>query len=88
MSALELQVYDILKSRFGETEASKFIEYFESKADQKYQKKKDLLATKEDVAKLESKIAESKADTLKWMIVLFAPFHVGMIVFLVKLFLH
>jgi hypothetical protein len=35
---------------------------------------------------LETKIAESKAELLKWMIILFAPFYVGMIVFLVKQF--
>jgi len=37
--------------------------------------------------KLETKIAESKADTLKLMIVLFAPFYIGMIVFLIKQFI-
>ena len=51
----------------------------------------DRLATKEDIARLEglinSKVSEAKADILKWMIVLFAPFYVGMIVFLIKQFL-
>ena len=40
---------------------------------------RDRLATKED-------IANAKSDILKWMIVLFAPFYVGMIVFLIKQF--
>jgi hypothetical protein len=41
---------------------------------------RERLATKED-------IANAKSDILKWMVVLFAPFYVGMIVFLVKQFL-
>jgi len=39
---------------------------------------------KEDIARLEGKISETKAEILKWMIVLFAPFYVGMIVLLIK----
>jgi len=45
------------------------------------------LEMQSDTAKLEAKIAESKADTLKWMIVLFAPFYIVMIVFLIKQFI-
>ncbi len=52
---------------------------------------RDRLATKEDIARVEglinSKVSEAKADILKWMIVLFAPFYIGMIVFLIKQFL-
>ena len=43
-------------------------------------------ATKEEVAKLDVKISEAKAEILRWMIVLFMPFYVGMIVFLIKQF--
>jgi len=39
-----------------------------------------MIATKQD-------LSETKAELLKWMIILFAPFYVGMIVFLVKQFL-
>ena len=60
--------------------------------DKRWEQEKNMLATKEDIAriegKLETKIAEAKADLLKWMIVLFAPFYVGMIVFLIKQFLQ
>jgi len=35
MSALELQVYEILKAKLGEQEASKVIEYFDAKAEEK-----------------------------------------------------
>lgn len=40
MSALELKVYEIFKSKFSEQEAAIVIEYFEAKAEQKYVEKK------------------------------------------------
>lgn len=62
MSALELQVYELFKNRFSETEARLIVEYFEAKAEEKYQQKKDILATKQDVS-------EAKADIIKWSFV-------------------
>ncbi len=62
MSSLELEVYEIFKNRFTEKEASKVIEYFEAKAEEKYLQKKDTLATKQD-------ISEAKADVIKWMFI-------------------
>ncbi len=43
-------------------------------------------ATKQELMGLEIKIVEVKAELLRWMIVLFTPFYVGMIVFLIKQF--
>jgi hypothetical protein len=57
MSALELKVYKILKSKFTEEEATTVIEYFESKAEEKIQQKKDVFLTKDD-----------KIDLIKWMV--------------------
>ena len=57
MSALELQVYEILKAKLGEQEASKVIEYFDSKAEEKINQKKDVFLTKDD-----------KVDLIKWMV--------------------
>ncbi|HRO43605.1 MAG TPA: hypothetical protein PL009_12280 [Flavipsychrobacter sp.] len=48
MSSIELQVYDILKSKFGEKEAAKVIDYFEQKAEEKINQKKDIFLTKDD----------------------------------------
>jgi len=62
MSSLELEVYEILKNRFSDKEAAKVIEYFEFKAEGKYLQKKDVLATKQD-------IAEAKTDIIKWMFI-------------------
>ncbi|MEW6772568.1 MAG: hypothetical protein AB1304_01055 [Bacteroidota bacterium] len=57
MSILDIQVYEILKNKFGEQEASKIIEYFENKAEEKINQKKDIFLTKDD-----------KIDLIKWMV--------------------
>ncbi len=62
MSALELKVYEIFKSKFSEQEATVVLEYFEAKAEQKYLEKKDILATKQD-------LSETKSDIIKWMFI-------------------
>ena len=61
MSSLELKGYEIFKTKLGEKEAETIIEYFEAKAEGKYNEKRDVLATKED-------IANSKVDLIKWMV--------------------
>ena len=69
MSALELKVYEIFKSKFSEQEASIVIEYFEAKAEEKYEQKKDVLLTKQDKIELVEKIEASKSDIIKWMFI-------------------
>ena len=64
MSTLELKAYEIFKNKLGEKEAEIVIEYFEAKAEEKYQQKKDVLATKEDLANV-------KADMIKWFFAFF-----------------
>ncbi len=43
MSALELEVYEILKNKFSDKEAAKVIELFETKAEEKLVKIKMFL---------------------------------------------
>jgi hypothetical protein len=69
MSALELEVYEILKNRFSEKEAAKVIEYFELKAEQRIAEKKDVFMTKGDKVELVSRIDSSKSDTIKCMFI-------------------
>jgi hypothetical protein len=58
MSALELKVYEIFKTKLGEAEASTILEYIEEKAEKKISEKKDIFLTKED-----------KVDMIKWMFI-------------------
>ena len=76
MSSLELRVYEIFKAKLGEKEAETIIEYFEAKAEAKYNEKRDVLATKED-------ITNSKVDLIKWMV----GFWVAQMVAIVGLYL-
>lgn len=52
MSSLDLKVYEIFKSKLGEKEAEIVIEYFEAKAEAKYQKKKRLCQQRKIYRKL------------------------------------
>jgi hypothetical protein len=77
MSTLELKVYEIFKSKLGEKEAETLIEYFDSKSEKKIAEKKDLFATKEDLANL-------KAELIKWMFIFWIG-QLGALVAIIKL---
>jgi hypothetical protein len=90
----QIDLYMALKGKIGESEAKLIAEYIDQKVDHTFDIAKDQLATKSDtnridisIADVHAKITEAKADLLKWMFVLFAPFYVGLIVFLIKQFL-
>ena len=53
---MELKVYDIFKTKLGDAEAKAIIEYFEAKTEEKYEQKKDVLATKEDLSSVEKSL--------------------------------
>lgn len=57
-----IEMYNILKGKLGENEAKALTEYVESKVERTFDKKKDVLATKEDLANV-------KSDIIKWMFI-------------------
>ena len=67
MHVAEIELYELLKGKIGEKEAKSVIEYVEAKVDRKFDEKKDVLASKEDIANLEVKIERVKSDIIKWM---------------------
>ncbi len=84
MSTLELKVYDILKSKFTEKEASDVIEYVQTKVKETVEEKmvqsqilqsKDLeilrKEIKEDFAKVDGRFSETKIEILRWMFGIF-----------------
>ena len=87
----EIKLYELLKARIGEKEAEAFVQILETKVDSRLQEKTQLFATKEDVAKLEGKmlasIAESKVDTIKWMIATAIGLY-GLLIASMKFFFH
>ena len=71
MSTLELKAYEIFKNKLGEKEAEIVLEYLDSKSEEKYQQKKDVLLTKEDKIELISKIEGTKTDMIKSFVAFF-----------------
>lgn len=90
-----MKVYDILKSRFSEKEASDVIEYVQTKVKETVEEKmvhsqilqnKDLeivrkeMATKEDIAAL-------KSELLKWTVGMFIPLYLTIVGLIITLLL-
>ena len=61
MIVSDITLYEMLKAKLGEKEATAFVTILENKVDKKFDEAKNTLATKEDLAKLEIKIAEGEA---------------------------
>jgi hypothetical protein len=68
MIVSEIKLYELLKAKLGEKEAEAFVHILEKKVDDKFNDAKQTLATKEDIALLDIKIAETKVDLIKWMV--------------------
>lgn len=58
----EIDLYEILKTKLGDKEAKTLVEYVEAKVE-----KKDILATKEDIALVRQELSIAKAEIIKWM---------------------
>ena len=73
MQVAEIELYKILKTRFSETEAESIVASLDQKILANFENRKNEFATKEDVMKLENKlevkIAETRADLIKWMFI-------------------
>ena len=86
-----IDLFNLLRQKIGENEAKAVTGYIEVQVEDKFESGKKYFATKEDlvreISSLEVKMEKGFKDQLKWMIVLFAPFYIGMIVFLVKVFI-
>jgi hypothetical protein len=62
-------MYNILKVKLGENEAKALTEYVETKVEKSLEKEPDILATKEDIYKIEVKLADTKSEIIKWMFI-------------------
>jgi hypothetical protein len=78
MQIAEIELYEILKEKVGEKEAKTLVEYIEAKVEKKFQEKKDILATKEDLANL-------RADIIKWMFIFWAG-QIGALIAILQIF--
>ena len=82
-----IELYNLLRAKLGEKEAQAVTSYIDTTVADKFIAEKQYLATKEDIAIVRKEIAETKADILKWLFLMFLPIYIGMIVFLIKQFI-
>ncbi len=61
MVASEIELYELLKAKIGDKEASAFVQILEKKVDKKFDEAKQVLATEQDVT-------QSKLDMVKCMV--------------------
>lgn len=68
MSTISLtKLYDLPTAKVGREAAENLTSYIEDKIKEEVESKAQMLATKEDIAKLDTKISESKVDVIKWV---------------------
>ena len=72
----DIQLFQILKQKLGEAEAEALVSFVDSKIRDNNEAnlkilatKEDIYALKEDIAKLEVKIGDVKAEMIKWMFI-------------------
>jgi hypothetical protein len=66
----EIKLYEILKLKLGEKEAEALVEYVDAKLKESGEENSKVLATKEDLAKMQSHLESKINDQLKWLIVM------------------
>lgn len=67
---VSLQLFTIAQTFIKDKEkAQEFVKQIEQTVDMKFESQKDILATKQDMSSMQSKIAETKSDLIKWMFV-------------------
>jgi hypothetical protein len=59
MTIDDIQLYNIIRAKLGETEAKSLVDFISSKIEKEFSYKKDVFLTKED-----------KIDIIRWMVVL------------------
>ncbi len=91
-AAQSFKIYEILGKHFNNAEDAKIVvTEIEQIIESKIADQKDVLATKEDIAKMETKlgvqIAEVRADIIKWMFI-FGIGQLATIIAIAKFFFH
>ena len=69
MTVTTIDLYDILRSKIGESEAKTLVEFVEQKVQSQLKEEMNSCAIKEDIHLLELKIEKVMSDLIKWMLV-------------------
>ena len=84
MTVTTIDLYNILRSKIGESEAKTLVEFVEQKVQSQLKEEMDSFATKKDIHLLELKIEKVRSDLIKWMFVFWVG-QTGLIIALLKL---
>ncbi len=71
MSTLEINLYNHLKAKIGETETRELIEFIDFRSEEKRTNSDKILATKQDISDVRIEIKEAKTDMIKWFFAFF-----------------
>jgi hypothetical protein len=85
MIVSEIKLYEILKLKLGEKEAEALVEFVDAKLKEREEENSKILATKEDLAKMQSHLESKITDQLKWLIVMWIS-QIAAIAALIKFF--
>ncbi|MDI6713990.1 MAG: DUF1640 domain-containing protein [Thermodesulfovibrio sp.] len=96
MPVTEIEIYEALKEKIGESSAKILIEFIDLKVEKEFERKKDILSTKQDIAELrsatmqeiselEAKIEKTKTDLIRWMFIFWVG-QIGTLVAILALF--
>ena len=61
----DIRLYNLLKNKFGEKEAEQFVALIKEEINGSLEAKKDILASKDDINKLELKLAQMETQMAK-----------------------
>lgn len=79
-------LYNLVRDKIGERQAKALVDFVEQKVATSLESQRQHLASKDDIARVGTKISDTKAEILRWMFAMFVPFYAGLIVFLVNYF--
>lgn len=93
LNITDIQLFNLLKGKFGETEAEQFVSLIKREVENTFENKKDSLATKDDIARLEIKIArletiiaKTESRLILWAFVFWAT-QLGAVFAFIKIFI-
>lgn len=82
MSTLEINLYNKLKAKIGETEAKELLEFIDFRSEEKRTNADKVLATKQDINDVRLEVKEVKTDMIKW----FFAFFITLVVMILGLY--
>lgn len=67
----EIQLFNALKTKLGDKQAEELVSFVKVKVENEINEQSSRFSTKEDILKLETKLAETKVDIIKWVVGIF-----------------